>query len=111
MPRRVAVSARVDAAHGLVVLARRADRAGDRLTRDVRLRSECLGYLGVEAIPCFKRIEILVICKIILKLRVCIPKLLQVLCSPIMNGFLIRRPLMPFLESAYGSIVSDHIWL
>ena len=42
---------RVDAAHDKVGLPRAPEKAEDRLTRDTRLGSEWLGYLGVEAIP------------------------------------------------------------
>ena len=75
----------------------------------MRVGYECLGYLGVEVTPRFKRIEIFVIWEVILKLKVCAPKLLQVLCSPMMNCFLMRRPLMSLLEEIFEYMEDDSL--
>ena len=46
---------RVDDAHDKVGLPRAPEKAEDRLTRDTRLVSGSLGYLGIEAIPRIKK--------------------------------------------------------
>lgn len=92
---------RVDKAHDAANLVRAPDRAGDSLTRDVRLGAECLGYLGHEGSPRIRRINLIVLLKNLLKIGLATGKLLRILSSLLINIFRMRRPLMSLLEGIF----------
>ena len=98
---------RVDDAHDEVLLVRAPEKAGDSLTQDIRLGIECLGYLSHEGVPRVRRQNLIVIIRVISKLGVAMGKLLQVLYSLLINSFLLRRPLMSFLEGIFDYASDD----